>query len=76
MRGRAGRGLAGGLRAAAVVAAALLLPGCVLFEEERTLLEVAVVLLFVTCTLNLALIAMLLLYFLPFTRPLRKKRRR
>ena len=46
----------------AYLAYCLLLPGCVLFEEERTLLEVAVVLLFVTSTLNLALIAMLLLF--------------
>jgi len=59
-----------------VVVFATLLPGCVLFEEERTLLEVAVVLLFVCATLNLLLVAMLLFYFLPFTRPLRRKRRR
>ena len=64
------------LRTSAIVVIASLFAGCTFFDEERELVQVFVVLLAVTAGLNLLLIALILFYFLPFTRPLRKRRRR
>jgi hypothetical protein len=63
-------------RVSAVLVVASLFAGCGVFDEERELVQVFVVLLAVTAGLNLLLIALMLFYFLPFTRPLRKRRRR
>ncbi|MCU0726236.1 MAG: hypothetical protein MUE73_10660 [Planctomycetes bacterium] len=64
------------LRVSAVLCGVLLLAGCSMFDEERELVQVFVVVLVVSTGLNLILIALLLFYFLPFTRPLRKRKRR
>ena len=73
---RSGRGASCAWRTAGALALAVLLPGCFeLPEEDRALLEVFVVVLSVNVFLNLVLILLILFYFLPFTRPGRRKRK-
>ena len=65
------------LRAAGVIALAALLPGCLdLPEETKGWVQTFVVLLAVNAFLQVVLIALLLFYFLPFTRPARRRRRK
>ncbi len=59
-----------------MVSLAILLGGCLeLPDEDRRLIEVFVVVLGVNVFLNIVLILLILFYFLPFTRPKRRKRK-
>jgi len=65
------------LRAAGAIALAAPLAGCVdLPEETKGWVQAFVVLLGVNAFLQIVLILLLLFYFLPFTRPFRRRRRR
>lgn len=71
------RGVSRTARIAGALALAILLPGCIdLPEDSKNLLQVFVVLLSVNIFLQLVLFLILLFYFLPFTRPVRRRRRK
>lgn len=64
-------------RIAAALALAVLLPGCIdLPEDSKNLLQVFIVLLAVNVFLQMVLFVLLIFYFLPFTRPARRRRRK
>ena len=64
-------------RLAGTLVLLLVLPGCIdLPDDTKGLIEVFIVLLAVNIFLQVVLLTMLFLYFLPFTRPARRRRRR
>jgi hypothetical protein len=64
------------LRTAGLIGLAVLATGCVdLPEKTQDLLEVFIVVVSVCIVLNLVLILLIVFYFLPFTRPKRRKRK-
>ena len=65
------------LRIAGVLTLAVLLPGCIdIPVESKALIAFFVVVLSLLIVLNAFLIVLLLFYFLPFTKPKRKRKRR
>ena len=60
-----------------MLALAILLPGCIdLPDDSKALLTLFMVLVAALIVLNGFLILLLFFYFLPFTRPTRKRKRR
>lgn len=58
------------------MALAVLLPGCIdIPNESKALLQAFVIMLAALIVLNLFLIMLLLFYFLPFTKPTRKRKK-
>ena len=64
-------------RIAGVLALAILLPGCIdLPEDSKALITLFMVLVAGLIVVNVLLIVLLFFYFLPFTRPTKKRKRR
>ena len=60
-----------------MIALAVLLPGCIdIPDESKSLIKAFVIVLSALVVLNLFLIVLLLFYFLPFTKPTRKRKKR
>ncbi len=65
------------LRIAGLLALAILLPGCIdLPEDSKALLTLFIILVSALIVLNGFLILLLFFYFLPFTRPTRRRKRK
>jgi hypothetical protein len=64
-------------KVAGVIALAAFVPGCIdLPEDTKTLLEIFISVLLVNTAMQLVVLLLLLFYFLPFTRPMRPKKRK